>query len=217
MPLGSCLTLKNAKNALAVPARSLHLSYAGRTFLIPSVLVGRDKEVEVLMKAFDRIREKAVAASSPSGIKPGAVEMVMVSGEPGIGKSSLLNELFKPITSNKSNFITGKYEKYRSDAPYSAIISGLRGFIRRFLAEDLEQTINLADFALHMAKENGRNQAMRIDVDPHKRMDASFKHYLYNLSKNLVLNPCLSHPVGNRPNSRCPLFAIKTRTSAQCA
>jgi len=53
-------------------------------FLIPQKLYGREQEVATLMDAFERV-------------SLGATEMMLVSGYSGIGKSSLVNEVHKPI------------------------------------------------------------------------------------------------------------------------
>jgi predicted ATPase len=61
-------------------------------FLIPQKLYGRDQEVTFLMDAFDRV-------------SLGATEMILVSGYSGIGKSSLVNEVHKPIVRQQGYFI----------------------------------------------------------------------------------------------------------------
>src|SRR5580658_5088756 len=53
--------------------------------LIPEKLYGREREVDTLLKAFDRV----VAGGRP--------ELVLVSGYSGIGKSSVVNELHKSV------------------------------------------------------------------------------------------------------------------------
>src|SRR5262249_31942445 len=53
--------------------------------LIPEKLYGRDREIETLLTAFDRM------------IARGTSELVLVSGYSGIGKSSVVNELQKAL------------------------------------------------------------------------------------------------------------------------
>jgi Cdc6-like AAA superfamily ATPase len=58
--------------------------------LIPEKLYGREPEIETLIASFDRI----VATST--------VELVLVSGYSGIGKSSVVNELHKALVRRKA-------------------------------------------------------------------------------------------------------------------
>src|SRR4030095_4756698 len=53
--------------------------------LIPEKLYGRDREIETLLTWFDRV----VKTSTP--------ELMLVSGYSGVGKSSVVNELHKPL------------------------------------------------------------------------------------------------------------------------
>jgi serine/threonine protein kinase len=61
-------------------------------FQIPQKLYERDKEVALLLAAFDRIA--AFQHNSETRLK---VEVMLVSGYAGIGKSALVQELYKPI------------------------------------------------------------------------------------------------------------------------
>jgi len=63
--------------------------------VIPEKLYGRDREVEALFTAFERI----VAGGRP--------ELVLVSGYSGIGKSAVVNELHKPLVPPRGLFASG--------------------------------------------------------------------------------------------------------------
>jgi serine/threonine protein kinase len=76
-------------------------------FNIPRSLVDRENERIELMKCFERTCK-------------GLSEMMLVTGQPGIGKSALVNEIYKPIIAKKGYFIFGKYDQFRKDVPYSA-------------------------------------------------------------------------------------------------
>jgi predicted ATPase/signal transduction histidine kinase len=95
-------------------------------FLISEKLYGRDKEVENLVAAFTRIS----AAQD--------VEMVLVSGYAGIGKSSLVQEIHKLIARKRGYFISGKFEQYQRNIPYLAIIQALQELIKQLLTESGE-------------------------------------------------------------------------------
>ncbi|PSB05600.1 serine/threonine protein kinase, partial [filamentous cyanobacterium CCP2] len=62
-------------------------------FSIPEKLYGRDREVGLLLNTFDRVRA-------------GKTEAMLVKGYSGIGKSSLVNEIRRPIVSARGYFIS---------------------------------------------------------------------------------------------------------------
>ena len=49
---------------------------------------------------------------------------------------------------------------------------------------NLEQTINVSDYAMYLAKENGRNRAARICTKHQDTPTSDCKEYLQKLSKN---------------------------------
>lgn len=89
-------------------------------------LVGRDNHLEELHQAFERISS-------------GQVEMVLVEGEPGIGKSSLVNEIYKPIMEKQGHFIAGKFNRFQREVPYSAIVVAFQSLTRQLLSESDDQ------------------------------------------------------------------------------
>ncbi len=92
-------------------------------FNIPQKLVGREKEIEQLMAVFAQV-----------GRGPSA--LMLVCGYPGIGKSALILEIHKPIVAKRGYYISGKYEQFRRDVPYSSIIQAFQGLILQILTED---------------------------------------------------------------------------------
>ena len=64
--------------------------------------------------------------------------MVLISGYSGVGKSSLVKEINKPITASKGYFLSGKYDQYNRNLPFSAIIQVFTNLIRLFLTESPE-------------------------------------------------------------------------------
>ncbi len=92
-------------------------------FRLVQKLYGRDEQLGKLMGAFDRVCR-------------GSREMVLVSGYSGIGKTALVQELYKPITVRRGFFISGKFEQFQRNTPYSAVVEALRGLVRQILSED---------------------------------------------------------------------------------
>ncbi|MGK3964686.1 AAA family ATPase [Sorangium sp. So ce118] len=91
-------------------------------FRIHQKLYGRERDIEALTAAFERALE-------------GSRESVLVSGYSGIGKTSLVHEILKPLARQKGYFTSGKYDQYNRDAPYSAVIQAFDGLVRQILTE----------------------------------------------------------------------------------
>src|SRR5258707_14982782 len=89
--------------------------------LIPEKLYGRASEIETLLTAFDRI----VAGGPP--------EWVLVSGYSGIGKSSVVNELHKPLAPPRGLFASGKFDQYKRDIPYATLAQAFQSLVRPLL------------------------------------------------------------------------------------
>jgi predicted ATPase/GAF domain-containing protein len=90
---------------------------------IPEKLYGREREIETLLAAFDRV------------VKSGAPELVMVSGYSGIGKSSVVNELHKVLVPPRGLFASGKFDQYKRDIPYSTLVQAFQSLVRPLLGK----------------------------------------------------------------------------------
>ena len=93
---------------------------------IPEKLFGREKELVQLMNSFHR-------ASS------GNCEMVVVSGSPGIGKSAMVMELYRPVSMESGYFLQGKFDRFQKDNPFHGIIQAIQAFSERILSEKQER------------------------------------------------------------------------------
>ncbi|AOY79647.2 AAA family ATPase [Moorena producens JHB] len=123
-------------------------------FTIPETLYGRDQEIATLLAAFDRI--------AALGKKDGA-ELLLVAGYSGVGKSALVNEVYKPITAKGGNFIAGKYDQYQHNIPYDAIAKAFRDLCNQLLTAS-ETTLNQWRQKIRAAV--GNNGQVLIDVIP---------------------------------------------------
>jgi PAS domain S-box-containing protein len=136
-------------------------------FQIPQKLYGRDKEVAMLLAAFERVAsENLVQQTSEQKLTDNQtfkVEMMLVSGYAGIGKSALVQELYKPITAKRGYFIWGKFDQFQRNIPYSAIADALQKLVQQLLGEPDEQ---LQQWRLHLLTALGNNGQLIIDVIP---------------------------------------------------
>jgi PAS domain S-box-containing protein len=131
---------------------SLGLQDISEQFRIPQKLYGREAEIAALWVAFDRVAgSKAVR------------EMMLVSGYAGVGKTALVQELFKPITAKHGYFIWGKFDQFRRNIPYSVIVDALQKLVQQLLGEPNEQ-VEVWRSRLLIAL--GSNGQIIIDVIP---------------------------------------------------
>ena len=121
-----------------------------RTLQIAQGLYGRKDEVEILREILNRA----------SG---GSVEVAIISGESGTGKTSLVKELNKPVTNKKGHFISGKFDQLKKNIPYSALIFAFQELVRDILTES-KTSLSYWEKALLNAL--GSNGQIIIDVIP---------------------------------------------------
>lgn len=126
-------------------------------FQISQKLYGRERELATLLDAFER-----VAAVAGEG-DPGRSELLLVAGYPGIGKSALVQELYRPITRRHGYFTAGKFDQLQRNIPYSALIQGLRALVRQLLTESEDQ---IAGWRETLQAALGVNGQVIVDVIP---------------------------------------------------
>jgi PAS domain S-box-containing protein len=95
---------------------------ASDCLIIPERLYGRDREIDALMAAFDRV----VAQGTPG--------LVLVSGFSGIGKSSVVNELHKVLVPPRGLFAAGKFDQHAQDIPYATLAQAFQTLVRHILS-----------------------------------------------------------------------------------
>ncbi|MBW4565369.1 MAG: AAA family ATPase [Mojavia pulchra JT2-VF2] len=137
-------------------------------FQIPEKLYGREAEIEALLAAFDRVAGtanvgKACREEESIGNSQFKVEMMLVSGYAGIGKSTLVQEIYKPITQKRGYFISGKFDQLQRNIPYSALVDALRKLVQQLLSEPDEQLLQWRAYLLTALGTNGQ---IIIDVIP---------------------------------------------------
>ena len=119
--------------------------------LIPEKLYGREREVDALLAAFDRIA---------GGEGP---ELVLVSGYSGIGKSSVVNELQKVLVPARGLFASGKFDQLKRDIPYSTLVQACRSLVRPLLSKSDAELSRWRDAILEALGPNGR---LMMDLVP---------------------------------------------------
>jgi predicted ATPase/GAF domain-containing protein len=112
-------------------------------FQIPHKLYGRRREIETLLTAFERVCE-------------GQSEMMLVTGYSGIGKTLLVQELYKPLTERRGYFISGKFDQLQRDIPYFGFIQAFQELVRQLLTESEAQLNSWREKLLTALGPNGQ-------------------------------------------------------------
>lgn len=146
--------LKNCRNQFIQTGKIKDFKIAQNdvphVFMPSQIIVGRDNEIAELKTCFDNVCN-------------GGCEIVLVEGPSGIGKSTLINELYKPISVARGFFVSGKYSQYRRNVPYSALVQGFKDFANQILSESPEK-INF--WKKRLLQATGINSQVLIDTIP---------------------------------------------------
>jgi predicted ATPase len=161
--------LETCAQQLAATSRidgfQLALQDVSDQFQIPQKLYGREAEIAALLAAFERITGQGEAVLTPDSRLPvpSHSEMMLVSGYAGVGKSALVQELYKPITAKSGYFIAGKFDQFQRNIPYSAIVDALQKLVRQLLSEPDEQ---MQQWRSRLLTALGSNGQLIVDVIP---------------------------------------------------
>ncbi|HEY9806033.1 MAG TPA: AAA family ATPase, partial [Candidatus Obscuribacterales bacterium] len=145
--LAECLTQWKATGAIA--PFELGQRDSCDSFTIPEKLYGRETEVAALLAAFERVAERS--------------ELMLVTGYSGIGKTSVVNEVHKPIVRQRGYFIKGKFDQFQRNIPLSAFVQAFRDLMQQLLSESDTQ---LAQWKTKILEALGENGQVILEVIP---------------------------------------------------
>ncbi|MBF0442792.1 MAG: serine/threonine-protein kinase PknK, partial [Oligoflexales bacterium] len=112
-------------------------------FQIPQKLYERGHEYEYLINLFNNV-------------SCGSSEILMITGQSGIGKSALVKEVKGPIVTRSGYFIEGKFDQFKRNIPYSAITDAFNDLTKQILSESPEKIQNWKKTILQALGVNGR-------------------------------------------------------------
>ena len=121
---------------------------------IPQKLYGRTAEVERLLDAFDNVSH-------------GNKEFVLISGPPGMGKTTLVQEIHKPLTRQRGYFVSGRFDQLQRNIPYRALGEAFQNLVRQLLTESEAQ---LEGWRQKLRQALGSNGQIMVDIIPHLTM-----------------------------------------------
>ncbi|MEH1945939.1 MAG: ATP-binding sensor histidine kinase [Nostoc sp.] len=123
-------------------------------FIIPDKLYGRETEAETLLQAFERVANPPESPLGKGGLR--GVEMMLVAGFSGIGKTAVVNEVHKPIVRQRGYFIKGKFDQFQRNIPFSAFVQAFRDLMEQLLTESDAQLEQWKNQILETVGENGQ-------------------------------------------------------------
>ena len=119
--------------------------------MIPERLYGREREIETMLAAFDRV------------VADGATELVLVSGYSGVGKSSVVHELHKALVPPRGLFAAGKFDQYKRDVPYAIWAQSFQTLVRHILGKG---EVELGEWREALREALGANGALIVSLVP---------------------------------------------------
>jgi predicted ATPase/transcriptional regulator with GAF, ATPase, and Fis domain/tRNA A-37 threonylcarbamoyl transferase component Bud32 len=95
-------------------------------FVVPQHLYGREQQLAALLGSFEQVCQ-------------GRSACMLVGGYAGIGKTTLIQELYKPLVRQRGYFVAGKFDQLARNIPYHALIQAFQQLVQRLLAEGEER------------------------------------------------------------------------------
>jgi predicted ATPase/signal transduction histidine kinase/CheY-like chemotaxis protein len=111
--------------------------------LVPEKLYGREREIGTLLDSFNRV------------VADGIPEFVLVSGYSGVGKSSVVNELYKVLVPH-GLFASGKFDQYKRNIPYATVAQAFQSLVRRLLSRSETELGRWRDALIEALGPNGQ-------------------------------------------------------------
>ncbi|MBD2386944.1 hybrid sensor histidine kinase/response regulator [Cylindrospermum sp. FACHB-282] len=144
-------------------------------FVIPEKLYGRETEVATLLAAFNRVSGRGCAEveatnqSSNLGAfsiiqnPKSQIELILVAGFSGIGKTAVVNEVYKAIVHQRGYFVKGKFDQFQRDIPFLAWVQALQNLMRQLFGES---SIQVETWRIKILTALGTQAKVLIDFIP---------------------------------------------------
>lgn len=119
-------------------------------FALTQKIYGRDLEKASMLGLYDKVVN-------------GKKALLTVTGVSGIGKTSLIREIQKPVVSRQGYYTEGKFDQFERSTPYTAILQSLTSLVRQLLSESPTQIDLWKERFLKALEGNGQ---LILDVIP---------------------------------------------------
>ena len=88
---------------------------------------------QVPERIYGRRREQDRLRAVLEGAVDGSRQLVLLRGEPGIGKSTLARDLQEPVAGHRGWFVSGKFDQVQGDRPHAAFVQAVAELIQLLL------------------------------------------------------------------------------------
>lgn len=161
--------------------------------VISEKIYGREKILADLMAIYERISHKGL-------------EFAVLTGEAGIGKTALIEQLRYELIQKNCIFIEGKFEQFKRDVPFAALSKALNEFVEELMTRENEKSYKawcvkiketlgfnakiITDLVHNLTKMIGEPEPVP-ELDPEK----SFKRLMFVLHDFINLIATKEHPL----------------------
>lgn len=121
-------------------------------FRVSQNLHGREEQLALLIRAYESVCGVA-----------GRSRLLLVSGYSGVGKTSLIREIHKPLSQGHGYFISGKFDPFKRNVPYAPLIAAFGQLVSMVLAESEDR---IARWRVAILEALGPNGQVMVDVLP---------------------------------------------------
>ena len=119
-------------------------------FEVPGKVYGREEDLAALLESFRKVSE-------------GGIELALIEGPPGMGKTTLVNEIHKPVINKRGHFVSGKFDPYEPGSVYSTLVGTFRDLISQVLMESEKEVAVWRDRLLDAL---GPNAGIIVELIP---------------------------------------------------
>ena len=116
----------------------------------------RSGRLHFSQKLYGRQAEVTLLLDACQAACQGQSKQLFVTGHSGVGKSSLVREVYHPLTTQRGIFLEGKFDALQRNVPYFGWRQALSQFVTYLLTEPEERTAVWRDKILEAVGENGQ-------------------------------------------------------------
>ena len=145
------ICLERWRAGAAIAPFTLGARDAPERFRLPEKLYGRQQELQSAQQFLE------------GAWGTGDLGLLVIDGEPGVGKSSLVREVQRSVLARRGYSISGKFDQYRRGVPFVTIVDGFRTLAHRLLTEDER---SLERWRTRLLQALGKNAGVITEVIP---------------------------------------------------